>query len=164
MADSRHGDLDREAASFARLMIRRLCESVTYGVFVTKSAPRGYPPSKGGLALHRSDVPWYAFSACILLGTLLVDVYIPLDIPVSRQGHISQLSALVGRTLKASRSGQPQVLIDICACMRCPRLGRYEAAIEEAIQVMERMRGSFKSKEIGTLREHLEGVLREGRR
>lgn len=131
---------------------------------MTKSAPRGYPPSKGGLALHRSDVPWYAFSACILLGTLLVDVYIPLDIPVSRQGHISQLSALVGRTLKASRSGQPQVPTDICAFMRCPRLGRYEAAIEEAIQVMERTRGSFKSKEIGTLREHLEGVLREGRR
>jgi hypothetical protein len=76
VADSRHG-FDREAASFARLMIRRLCESVAYGVFVTKSTPCGYPSSKGGLALHRSDVPWYAFSACIILGTLLVDVYIP---------------------------------------------------------------------------------------
>lgn len=79
-------------------------------------------------------------------------------------GHISQLSALVGRTLDASRSTKPQGPTDICAFMKCPRLGRYEAAIEEAIEVMERTRASFKSKEIGTLRQQLESVLREGRR
>lgn len=79
-------------------------------------------------------------------------------------GHISQLSALVSRTLQASRMADPQGPTDICAFMKCPRLGRYEAAIEEAIQVMDRTRSSFKSKEIGTLREHLECVLREGRR
>ena len=79
-------------------------------------------------------------------------------------GHISQLSALVGRTLEASRTGQPQAPTDICGLMKCPRLDRYEAAIEEAIQVMEHTKGSFKSKELGTLRQHLEDVLREGRR
>ncbi len=79
-------------------------------------------------------------------------------------GHISQLSALVSRTLQASRTADPQGPTDICAFMKCPRLGRYEAAIEEAIQVMDRTRSSFKSKEIGTLREHLECVLRESRR
>ena len=79
-------------------------------------------------------------------------------------GHISQLSALVGRTLEASRTGQPQAPTDICAVMKCPRLDRYEAAIEEAIQVMEHTKSSFKSKELGTLRQHLEDVLREGRR
>lgn len=78
--------------------------------------------------------------------------------------HISQLSAVVGRTLGASRSTDPQGPTDICALMKCPRLGRYEAAIEMAIQVMERTRASFKSKEIGTLRQHLECVLRECRR
>jgi len=78
--------------------------------------------------------------------------------------HISQLSAVVGRTLGASRSTDPQGPTDICALMKCPRLGRYEAAIEMAIQVMERTRTSFKSKEIGTLRQHLECVLRECRR
>lgn len=78
--------------------------------------------------------------------------------------HISQLSAVVGRTLESSRTGQPQAPTDICALMKCPRLGRYEAAIEMAIQVMERTRASFKSKEIGTLRQHLECVLRECRR
>lgn len=78
--------------------------------------------------------------------------------------HISQLSAVVGRTLGASRSTDPQGPTDICALMKCPRVGRYEAAIEMAIQVMERTRASFKSKEIGTLRQHLECVLRECRR
>ena len=79
-------------------------------------------------------------------------------------GHISQLSALVGRTLKASHGGEPQSPTDICAFMKCPRLDRYEAAIEEAIRVLERTRSSFKSKEIGTLRQQLETVLREGHR
>lgn len=78
--------------------------------------------------------------------------------------HIGQLSALVGRTLEASRGGEPQSPTNICAFMKCPRLERYEAVIEEAIQVMERTRSSFKSKEIGTLRQQLETVLREGRR
>ncbi len=78
--------------------------------------------------------------------------------------HISQLSAVVGRTLQAPRAAEPQTPTDICALMKCPRLGRYEAAIEMAIEVMERTRTSFKSKEIGTLRQHLECVLRECRR
>ncbi|MBS0169413.1 MAG: response regulator [Nitrospira sp.] len=79
-------------------------------------------------------------------------------------GHIAHLSALVGRTLEASRTAQPQAPTDMCAFMRCPRLDRYEAALEEAVEVMERTRSSFKSKEIGALRQRLETVLREGRR
>lgn len=79
-------------------------------------------------------------------------------------GHIAQLSALVGRTMEASRTGAPAEPTDICAFMKCPRLDRYEAAIEEAVEVMERTRSSFKSKEIGALRQRLETLLREGRR
>lgn len=52
----------------------------------------------------------------------------------------------------------------ICAFVKCPRLDRYEAAIEEAVEVMERTRGSFKSKKSGVLRQRLETLLREGRR
>ncbi len=48
--------------------------------------------------------------------------------------------------------------------MQCPRLDRYEAAIQDAVEVMERTRSSFKSKEIGALRQRLETLLREGRR
>lgn len=79
-------------------------------------------------------------------------------------GHIAHLSGLVGRTLEVSRTGRPQEPTDMCALMKCPRLDRYEAAIEDAVEVMERTRSSFKSKEIGALRQRLEAVLREGRR
>ncbi|MDR4477643.1 MAG: response regulator [Nitrospira sp.] len=79
-------------------------------------------------------------------------------------GHIAHLSALIGRTMEASRTAHPQEPTDICAFMKCPRLDRYEAAIEEAVEVMERTRSSFKSKEIGALRQRLETLLREGRR
>lgn len=79
-------------------------------------------------------------------------------------GHIAHLLALVGRTLEVSRTGRTQEPTDMCALMKCPRLDRYEAAIEEAVEVMERTRSSFKSKEIGALRQRLETVLREGRR
>ncbi|MCS6291166.1 MAG: response regulator [Nitrospira sp.] len=79
-------------------------------------------------------------------------------------GHIARLSALVGRTLEASRGSKPQAPTDVCALMQCPRLDRYEAAIQDAVAVMERTRSSFKSKEIGALRQRLETLLREGRR
>ena len=79
-------------------------------------------------------------------------------------GHIAQLSALVGRTMEASRTGPPAEPTDICAFMKCPRLDRYEAVIQDAVEVMERTRSSFKSKEIGALRQRLETVLQEGRR
>lgn len=78
--------------------------------------------------------------------------------------HIAQLSVLVGRTVEATRTAQPPEPTDICAFMKCPRLDRYEAAIEDAVDVMERTRSSFKSKEIGALRQRLETLLREGRR
>ena len=83
---------------------------------------------------------------------------------VQAMGHIAQLSALVGQTLESSRGNRPHTPTDVCALMQCPRLDRYEAAIQDAVEVMERTRGSFKSKEIGALRQRLETLLREGRR
>ena len=78
--------------------------------------------------------------------------------------HIAQLSTVVGQTLEASRGSNPHAPTDLCALMPCPRLDRYEAAIQDAVEVMERTRSSFKSKEIGALRQRLETLLREGRR
>lgn len=78
--------------------------------------------------------------------------------------HIANLSLLVGKTLGAAKSGQASAPTDVCSLMRCPRLDIYERAIEEAIRVMEATRSSFKSKEIGLLRQRLEGVLSECRR
>ncbi|HNI21147.1 MAG TPA: PAS domain S-box protein, partial [Nitrospira sp.] len=50
---------------------------------MTKSAAPGLLPSNGGFALNYPDRPWYALSACILLATLLIDLYTPAGIPAS---------------------------------------------------------------------------------
>ena len=50
---------------------------------MTTSAPHGYPAPNGGFDSPHFDRPWYAFCACILLGTLLLDVYTPERIPAS---------------------------------------------------------------------------------
>ncbi len=78
--------------------------------------------------------------------------------------HIAKLSLLVGKTLGAASSGQASEPTDVCSLLRCPRLDLYERAIEDAIRVMEATRSSFKSKEIGLLRQRLEEVLAEQRR
>lgn len=78
--------------------------------------------------------------------------------------HIAELSLLVGKTLGAASAGQAGEPTDVCSLMRCPRLEIYEQAIEEAIRVMEATRSSFKSKELGLLRQRLEAMLAEQRR
>lgn len=50
---------------------------------MTKSASKGLLPSRGGFALNHHDRPWYAFCACILLATLLIDLFTPVGIPAS---------------------------------------------------------------------------------
>ncbi|MBP1626673.1 MAG: hypothetical protein H6Q00_1148 [Holophagaceae bacterium] len=45
-----------------------------------------------------------------------------------------------------------------CSVRSCPRMAQYEAALSEGIRVLERTKGSFKSKELGELRHCFERV------
>jgi CheY-like chemotaxis protein len=45
---------------------------------------------------------------------------------------------------------------DICPIQNCPRLDLYERVIREGIDTLERTKGSFKSRELGDLRQKLE--------
>ena len=45
---------------------------------------------------------------------------------------------------------------EFCAVERCPRLARYEAAVQDAIQVLEHTKTVFRSKELAQLRTRLE--------
>ena len=49
--------------------------------------------------------------------------------------------------------------IDPCRILDCSRLKVLEQAVQESIDVIERTKNSFKSKELGTLRRHLKGVM-----
>jgi DNA-binding response OmpR family regulator len=70
-------------------------------------------------------------------------------------GVLLDMKALFDLTL----SGQENS--DACMVQNCPRLQERNAVILEAIQVLEHTKGSFKSKELGQLREQLQQALKD---
>lgn len=77
---------------------------------------------------------------------------------------IGRLSALAGQLLTAGQSGASdsaaQDRLDACSLIRCSRGIAYEEAIRDALDVIERTKQAFKSKELAALRLRLEAVLR----
>jgi DNA-binding response OmpR family regulator len=53
----------------------------------------------------------------------------------------------------------PREDADICPIQNCPRLELYERIIREGIETLERTKGSFKSRELGDLRQKLEQTI-----
>ena len=70
-------------------------------------------------------------------------------------GVLLDMKALFDLTL----SGTPGQ--DSCTVQNCPRLRDQNALIQEAIEVLEHTKGSFKSKELGHLREKLEKAVKD---
>ncbi len=56
----------------------------------------------------------------------------------------------------ALQPGEPH---ELCSLSHCPRLEAMESGLRSAIQVLEKTKGSFKSKELGQLREDLERLV-----
>ena len=65
-------------------------------------------------------------------------------------GVLLDMKALFDLTLAGGHSA------DTCTVLNCPRLQARNALIEETIRVLEHTKSSFKSKELGQLREKLE--------
>ena len=47
----------------------------------------------------------------------------------------------------------------ICHLLNCPRLSELDSAVEETIEVLEKTKGSFKSKELAQMRKRLESIV-----
>ena len=69
-------------------------------------------------------------------------------------GVLLDMKALFEMTL------EPASAPDRCNIHTCPRLNEYHLAVQEGIEVLERTRSAFKSKELGQLRERLEKLPR----
>ena len=67
---------------------------------------------------------------------------------------LSDIKSIMSATSK--KKGQPQV----CHLLKCPRLGNLAAAVDETIEVLEKTKGSFKSKELGIIRKKLEKIVK----
>jgi len=57
--------------------------------------------------------------------------------------------------LSVGRSNQ-----EVCHLLTCPRLTFLKQGVEETVEILERTKNSFKSKELGDLRKKLEGLLK----
>jgi hypothetical protein len=71
--------------------------------------------------------------------------------------ELDELSHRIQQLAVSAQSGERPVLI-VCQGT-CGPVERYRAAVREAVQVLERTRTSFKSKELGALRRSLESLL-----
>ncbi len=52
---------------------------------------------------------------------------------------------------------------DVCRTMKCPRRSAYQEALTDAIEVVERTKSAFRSKDLGALRSKLERLLEADR-
>ncbi len=77
---------------------------------------------------------------------------------------IGRLSLLAGQLLAAVGSPSADRVshdrLDVCRVIRCSRGHAYEDAIRDALDVIERTKQAFKSKELAALRLRLDAVLR----
>lgn len=82
-----------------------------------------------------------------------VDTFIALTIR-NIFGSLADLQRLVLTPAQAARG-------DACHLLECPRPAKLLEALKETISVLERTKSSFRSKELGNLREKLEKLVAE---
>lgn len=82
-----------------------------------------------------------------------VDTFIALTIK-NIFGSLADLQRLVLTPVQAARG-------DACHLLECPRPAKLLEALNETISVLERTKSSFRSKELGALREKLEKLVAE---
>lgn len=76
-------------------------------------------------------------------------------------GNMALLSAGIRSVMTSQVKGSVEKPTDICRMMQCPRLSAYQEALESTVEVLEKTKSSFQSKDLGLLRHKIEQVLRE---
>lgn len=73
----------------------------------------------------------------------------------------AELDDLASRVQRLAASAGGDVATTVGCQGSCRRVERYRVAVRDAVQVLERTRTSFRSKELGALRRALEALLFE---
>ena len=74
--------------------------------------------------------------------------------------NMAKLTGGLQRMLSEVRKRKGEKLDDnICRLLDCPRLNLYESTLRETVDVLERTKRAFKSKELGMLRERIRITL-----
>jgi len=77
------------------------------------------------------------------------------------RSQIDTLSLNIKQTFTGVMTGTQTGSVDVCQFMACPRLTAYKAALDDTVEVLERTKHAFKSKDLGELRRRLESLLDE---
>lgn len=86
----------------------------------------------------------------------------PLDRYVEEaRRQIELVSRNVQHTVAGVMTGEQAAPVDVCRFMACPRQTAYKAALLDTVEVLERTKRAFKSKDLGELRRRLELLLNE---
>ena len=75
--------------------------------------------------------------------------------------HMATLSAQIRSVMASQREGVVGESTDVCRTMDCPRLTAYREALESTVEVLEKTKFAFRSKDLGLLRKKIEQLLRE---
>jgi YesN/AraC family two-component response regulator len=75
--------------------------------------------------------------------------------------QMALLSDRIRAVLIRQFHGTAEAPTDVCRMMECPRLTAYREALEGTVEVLARTKTSFRSKDLGALREKIELLLRE---
>lgn len=77
------------------------------------------------------------------------------------RSQIDTLSLNIKQTFSGVMTGTQPGSVDVCQFMACPRQTAYKAALQDTVEVLERTKHAFKSKDLGELRRRLESLLSE---
>lgn len=75
-------------------------------------------------------------------------------------GNIGLLSAGIRSVVESQARGEAEQPTDVCRLMQCPRHTAYREALESTVDVLEKTKSSFQSKDLGLLRHKIEQLLR----
>lgn len=86
----------------------------------------------------------------------------PLDTYLSQSfTQMALLSNRIRSVLTRQFHNHTEAPTDVCRMMECPRLNVYREALEGTVEVLAKTKHSFRSKDLGLLREKIEQLLRE---
>lgn len=95
-------------------------------------------------------------------GTNSSELAWPLDTYLSQSfAQMAILSDRIRSVLARQFHSPSEPPTDVCRMMECPRLMIYREALEGTVEVLAKTKHSFRSKDLGLLREKLEQLLRE---
>ncbi|MFO0697992.1 MAG: response regulator [Nitrospira sp.] len=76
--------------------------------------------------------------------------------------QMTVLSAGIRSVMAGQLRGQAEAPTDVCRMMQCPRLTAYQEALQSTVEVLEKTKDAFRSRDLGLLRKKIEQLLSEG--